>query len=395
MISDVYFPRVNGVSTSIATFRKSLMEAGHTVCLVAPEYLQDINDDPDIIRVPSRYLWLDPEDRMMKSGAILALVEKLRARNFDLLHIQTPFIAHRAGLRLSHKLGLPVVETYHTYFEEYLYHYVPFLPRRFMKASARYFTRTQCNRLDAVIVPSRAMHDVLVEYGVTIPASIIPTGLELEYFRGGSGQRFRHIHGIDANRPVLVHIGRVAHEKNIGFLLDVVERIRKEHADILLVIAGEGPARRSLETRVARNGLQRNVLFVDYLQRGEQLWDCFSAGDAFVFASATETQGLVLLEAMALGIPVVSTAVMGTRDILEAGKGCLVAECDANHFARQTLRLLGDEELRRRLGREAIACAAEWSAAKMSSRLVSFYEALIDNTARLADRNTDNIAATE
>jgi glycosyltransferase involved in cell wall biosynthesis len=170
----------------------------------------------------------------------------------------------------------------------------------------------------------------------------------------------------------------VAHEKNIDFLLDVLAEVHSKVPDILLVIAGEGPARKSLQARVERDAMQRHVLFVDYLPRGEPLWDCFCAGDAFIFASSTETQGLVLLEAMALGVPVVSTAVMGTRDILEAGKGGLVAEQETGDFGRKVMRLLGNEELRLRLGAEAKAYAGEWSAGEMADRLVIFYQGLLN-----------------
>jgi 1,2-diacylglycerol 3-alpha-glucosyltransferase len=377
MISDVYFPRVNGVSTSIATFRQQLRAAGHQVCLIAPDYGENGDDDPDILRIPSRHLWMDPEDRMMRQRAIRLLAEELRGRHFDLLHIQTPFIAHRAGLRLARQLGLPVVETYHTYFEEYLYHYIPFLPRALTRAAARHFTRVQCNRLDAVIAPSRAMQDVLRIYGVRTPTSVIPTGLQLEQFRGGSRNRFRQAHGIDPEQPVLVHVGRVAHEKNIDFLLDVLTRLQERFADILLVIAGEGPARKSLQARVYREELRQHVLFVDYLPRGEPLWDCYRAGDVFVFASATETQGLVILEAMALGVPVVSTAIMGTRDILLGGRGCLVAQPDVADFAGKVGRLLVQPALRTRLARDARGYAADWTAGATTAQLVECYTALV------------------
>ena len=380
MISDVYFPRVNGVSTSIATFRRSLAEQGHSVCLLAPDYGGTPADDDDIIRIPSRYLFLDPEDRMMKAGAILALEDTLRKRNFDLLHIQTPFIAHRVGTALATKLGLPVVETYHTYFEEYLYHYVPLLPRRLMKAAARHFTREQCNRLDAVIVPSQAMHDVLRNYGVRRPVTIIPTGLEPQSYQTYSKHRFRDQHGIPPGRPVMIHVGRVAHEKNISFLLAVLESVRHVIPDVLLVIAGEGPARKHLHREAIDRKLVDNTLFIDYLPRGPSLWECYCGGDVFVFASATETQGLVLLEAMALGVPVVSTAYLGTKDILSDGRGALVSDGTLADFSEKICTVLGRTGLRKRLADEAREYALEWSAGRMALRLVEFYDRLTECT---------------
>jgi len=373
MLSDVYFPRVNGVSTSIATFRRSLAALGHASLLIAPDYAAPAADDAGIVRIPSRYLFLDPEDRILKAREILALEKTLRGRQFDLLHIQTPFIAHHVGVNLARRLGIPAVETYHTYFEEYLYHYVPFLPGALMKSLARGFTRRQCNRVHAVVAPSRAMRDVLAGYGVRVPIAVIPTGLEPGDFVPGSRQRFCAAHDIDPARPVLVHIGRVAHEKNIDFLLEVVSEVRRAVPNVLLVIAGEGPAKKSLQRHAGRLGLTGNVRFIGYLPRGPALWDCYCAGDAFIFASATETQGLVLLEAMALGVPVVSTAVMGTRDILDAGKGVLVADGTVHDFADMVVSLLRDRGLRARLGDEARQYAGEWSAEAMARRLVEFY----------------------
>ncbi len=394
MISDVYFPRVNGVSTSIATFRHSLAQQGHSICLVVPDYGDRKEDDDDIIRIPARHLFIDPEDRVLKAGAILALEDTFRRRNFDLLHIQTPFIAHRVGTVLAARLKLPVVETYHTYFEEYLYHYVTFLPRRLMKAAARHYTREQCNRLDAVIVPSRAMHDVLRNYGVRTPVTIIPTGLEPQSFQHYPKQRFREQHGIDADRPVMVHVGRVAHEKNIGFLIDVLDRVRGMFPDVLLVIAGEGPARNSLRKRAVDKGLDDNTLFIDYLPRGPALWECYRGGDVFVFASATETQGLVLLEAMALGVPVVSTVYMGTGDILAAGRGALVSDGTLADFAQKVCTVLGTPVLRDRLAAEAREYAHEWSADRMALRLAGFYGTIADRTGQMTVTGNQGTAAT-
>jgi glycosyltransferase involved in cell wall biosynthesis len=377
MISDVYFPRVNGVSTSIATFRGSLAALGHSVMLIAPDYPTAADKDAGIVRIPSRYLFLDPEDRILKAGEILSQEHQLRDRRFDLLHIQTPFIAHHVGVKLARRLGIPCVETYHTYFEEYLYHYIPFLPKLFLKSVARALTRRQCNQMDAVVVPSQAMHEVLDDYGVRAPVSEIPTGIEPGDLPPGSRERFCSTHGIDASRPMLVHIGRVAHEKNIAFLLDVLLAVRRVVPEVLLVIAGEGPALAHLRRQALALGLERSIRFLGYLRRGPSLSDCYCAGDVFVFASATETQGLVLLEAMTLGVPVVSTAVMGTRDILAAGKGALVAGETVTDFADKVVRLLGDPVLRERLGREARDHADGWSAEVMARRLVEFYRKVI------------------
>ncbi len=379
MISDVYFPRINGVSTSIKTFRNKLTELGHEITLVAPEYGPYDLSDSLLLRIPSRIVPMDPEDRLMKSSAIYQLEKRLKKECYDLIHIQTPFVAHRVGVRLARRLGLPVIESYHTYFEEYLYHYFPYLPQSLMRFAARWFTRRQCNSVDALVVPSNAMKAVLQDYGVTRPMEIIPTGIEERYLNWPGTTHFRNDYKIDADRPVLVHIGRVAHEKNIDFLFEVLLEVRLRIPNVLLLIAGEGPALDHLRSLSRELGLENNVLFVGYLDRESTLLECYLAGDAFIFASRTETQGLVLLESMALGVPVVSTAIMGTRDILAPQKGGLVAREDKRDFAAKIIQILQAPSLRQRLSEEAREYAREWTADEMTTRMRELYERLVNN----------------
>jgi 1,2-diacylglycerol 3-alpha-glucosyltransferase len=373
MISDVYFPRVNGVSTSIQTFARELTAAGQEVTLIAPDYGHATSESFEVLRIPSRYLPVDPEDRILRLRPLRALGGRLVERGYDLVHIQTPFVAHYAGKALARRLGVPTVESYHTFFEQYLDKYVPLVPSAWLRLAARRFSAAQGNAVDALVVPSRAMLEILQSYGVRTPAQVIPTGIESGRFGSGDGERFRRERGIPLDRQVLVHVGRLAFEKNVEFLLRVLTRVVPRYPNLLLVIAGEGPARRSLEALTGRLGLGENVLFIGYLDRDGPLEDCYCAGDGFVFASRTETQGLVLLEAMALGVPVVSTAVMGTREVLAGGRGCLIAEDDEADFAAQVVRLLGDPQLRQRLSDEARDYAREWSAAALAKRLLDFY----------------------
>jgi glycosyltransferase involved in cell wall biosynthesis len=373
MLSDVYFPRVNGVSTSIHTFRSQLARLGHESSLIAPAYGPGASDETGITRIPSHRVLFDPEDRRMELRSILHHLPRLRRADFDLIHIQTPFVAHYAGVILSRRLGLPRVETYHTLFEEYLYHYVPFVPKGWMRALARRFSRSQCNNLDALVVPSGAVLEVLRAYGVGVPIEIIPTGVELDQLVGGDGAAFRARHGILPGRPTLMHVGRVAFEKNIDFLLRVLVSVRRRIPEVLLVIAGEGPALKHLQRLAARLGVKDNVLFVGYQDRKQALLDCYCAGDVFVFASRTETQGLVLLEAMALGVPVVAAAILGTKDIVVPGKGALVSSLDETEFASKVEALLTDAVLHGRLSREAHDHAREWEARRMAERMAEFY----------------------
>lgn len=374
MVSDVYFPRINGVSTSIETFRAALAQEGVRVDLIAPDYGHGAASE-GISRVPARPVPGDPEDRLARYGALrracLAAV-----RDCDLVHVQTPFAAHYAGLAAARRLGRPVLASYHTLFEEYLQHYIPWLPAALPRAIARHFSRRQCNEVDAVIVPSTAMCERLRAYGVRRPLHVLPTGLPERIFAPADGARFRASLGIAPDTPLLLYVGRVAHEKNIGFLLEVVARVRRAHPDLVFLITGEGPARTDLEKQARQLGLGEKARFLGYLDRRDELPAAYAAADVFIFASRTETQGLVLLEAMAQGCPVVALAAMGTRDILEPRRGCRIAPDDPAGFADTLAALLDTPPERLRLADEARAYAREWSDRALARRLAGLYREL-------------------
>jgi glycosyltransferase involved in cell wall biosynthesis len=375
MISDVYFPRVNGVSTSIETFRSDLADLGIEVRLVAPEYPTP-HPSPSIWRIPSRRVPFDPEDRLMRWQPLRRRVDALAAEGADVIHIQTPFMAHYAAVRAARRHHLPVMTTYHTHFEEYIGHYMPVMPRPLLRSLARGLARSQCNGLDAVVVPSLAMRDKLSGYGVTAPMYVLPTGIPAGHFDCGRSERFRLRYDIAPTRHVALFVGRVAHEKNIGFLLDALSHALRED-DVLLVVAGEGPALPELRSRVARLGLGRHVLFVGYLDRRHELPDCYAGADVFIFASHTETQGLVLLEAMAAGLPVYGLARMGTRDIIEPGRGAIAAPGDAQGFGRGLAALLLDPLRRATMAAEARRFAAEWSSVERAGQMARLYRSVV------------------
>ena len=384
MISDVYFPRVNGVSTSIRTFAESLRAEGHSVHLIAPQYAapspdnQLTTDETWITRIEARKIVFDPEDYLMKWSALTTYIETLHPGDYDLVHIHTPFIAHYAGLRIARKLQVPVVETYHTFFEDYMHHYLPWVPRKLAVNIARWVSRKQCQQVNMVVSPSAQMRDVLQQYGVTTAISVIPTGLDASRFAPGDGAAFREKYGIPAQRPLLLFVGRVAFEKNIQFLLEMLSLVIQDHPEVLLVITGEGPAETMLKKLARDRGLQQNVMFLGYLDRNVGLNAAYQAADIFVFASKSETQGLVLLEAMAQATPVVAIAELGTASILRQEQGALIAQDNELHFAEQVQTLLIDHQLRERVGKQGKRYVAQvWSSEAQARKLLECYERLM------------------
>lgn len=375
MVTDVFSPRVNGVSTSIDTLRRTLRSFGVEVSLIAPRYGSE-QDEDGLTRIDGRPLFGDQEDRLV-SWRQMHFAVREAACNCDVVHIQTPFVAHYAGLSAARSLHVPVLTTYHTLFEEYLQYYVPILPASCLRSIARHFSRRQCNAMDAVIVPSSSMQRRLASYGVRVPLHVIPTGVRLRSFRGGQGAAFRRRHGIADDRPVGLYVGRVAHEKNIRFLLDAWARAKTERPELLLLIVGDGPALSTLKQHAQMLGLLESVLFLGYLNRDDQLPDCYAAADVFVFTSLTETQGLVIVEAMASGLPVIAISEMGTTDILGPGRGCLTPPPKVDEFAGAVLHFFSSAPLRRRLREEAFSVACNWSDEIWARHLADLYRRLL------------------
>jgi len=384
-ISDVFFPRVNGVSTSINTFATELRALGHHVTLIAPSYTDEDKQEEWIVRVPSHKIYFDPEDRLMNFGKLKALLPWIRDKHFDVIHIHTPFTAHYVGIHFGKKLDIPVVETYHTFFEDYLHHYLPFIPQFISRKLARTISRRQCNAVDGIVSPSKPMLDVLKQYGIKTPAEVVATGLDDSSFANVDGEHFRMSHDIPLTQPMLLFVGRVAHEKNIGFLLEMHVELIKNHPDALLVITGEGPAEESIKQSIEKLGISNKVRMIGYLDRGHELIACYKAADIFVFASKSETQGLVLLEAMAQGTAVVAIAELGTKSILIEGEGVLIAKDDINDFADKVSALLSDAPKRQMIGEKGRQYAQEkWGAGVLAKKVAKFYKSTINQKSSLS-----------
>lgn len=375
-ISDVYFPRINGVSTSIQTFWQEFVARDHHVHLIAPAYPAS-DAEQNLTRVTSRGVPLDPEDRMMRYRHIGRLADQFAGEGFDLVHIHTPFVAHYAGIKLAKSLRIPCVVTYHTLFEEYLYHYIPYISRRSLRFLARRFSCRQCNQVDGIIAPSSAIVNVLQDYGVSAPIEIIPTGIHSQRFQTGDRQRFLQKFDLPADRPILLNVSRVAFEKNIALLLDTLAVVKKDIPNVLLIIAGEGPAKSALIKHSQKLGIEDNVRFVGYLDRSTTLVDCYACADLFVFSSTTETQGLVLLESMAAGTPVVSVAAMGTTDVLDGYDERGITDGSVANFAGKIIHLLTHPMDLAELSQHAVQHAFQWDASELAEKMLEFYTKLL------------------
>ena len=382
--SDTYWPRVNGVSVSTEIFMKELTKLGHTIRLWTPEYpgAEDRDEGQEITRLASFALPFSPEDRQPAPFQEGTFFRELDEFGPELVHIQTEFTLSLMARKYARRRQLPVVMTCHTYFEQYINFYLPMLPKEFAKRLARHLTYRLFRKADAIITPTEPMKAVLESYGITCPITVVPTGIPEEDFAGISkdAERAQSIwterHPEFRGRRILLYAGRVGQEKNVDFLLEVVERVRQGEPRALLVVAGAGPYLEGFRAQVATRGLADHVTCLGYVDR-QELKHLYALADVFTFASVTETQGLVTIEAMMCGTPAVAVGKMGTKIVMGGDHGGFMVDEDVGAFAEGVLKLLRDPQLYAAKSAEAKAHAQNWTAGRMVGRIEAVYRKTI------------------
>lgn len=376
LVTDTYFPRINGVSASTQIFEEEFKKLGHDVHIYAPAFPNYIDAHDNIHRFPSLYLFFDPEDRLPQPSKDKAMIQQFIDTKYDIVHTQTPFSLGGPAVKWARQSGAKVVHTYHTLFTAYVEHYLWFIPKFLSVSYAKKKSREYCNSCDLVITPSSAMKQEVLSYGVTSPVEVIPTGIRLEQFNGRDPKRYREIRGFKPEDKILLFMGRVAEEKNIDFILKTVHRLKPRIPNLHFLIAGEGPAKKRLEKMAADLGMQAYVHFVGYLRR-EDWRDCYAGADLFAFASVTETQGLVVTEAMAAETPVVAVSEMGIKDVMASGRGGITTKLDEGEFTDAVYRMLTDKGLYNQKKAETLAEAERWSSMAMAKRMIAAYENIL------------------
>ncbi len=321
--TECYRPIVNGVVASIDALRDGLCAHGVDVTTVAPHFPRFVDEGRGVVRVPS--LPLPTQTAYRLCVPYLNADDRRRVRGIDLVHAHSPFVTGWMGASYARRHRIPLVFTYHTRLDAYA-HYAPF-DRGTTERAMVELTRVYANWSDAVIVPTNAMQNRLRELGVNVPISVVPSAIDVERFAAGRRSALvRARLGVEDDGPLALIVSRLGVEKNVELALDALPLC----PELRLAVVGEGPHRAALEERARRLGIAERVRFAGTFPR-ERLPDVYASADAFVFPSTTETQGLVLAEALAAGLPVVAAESDASRDVL-AGAGRLVAP-DPQAFA--------------------------------------------------------------
>lgn len=324
LFTDSYYPEINGVATSVLTLKNELELLGHTVYVFtttspgAPKY------EHNVFRVPSLPCILITERRV---GLFyqLKLASMIKKFNLDLIHTHTEFSLGIFGRIMARELHIPMVHTYHTIYEDYTHYvtHIKTLDRR-AKAFARVFTRLCCNHVEQVIVPTGKVKELLLRYNVNRDITVVPTGVNLKKFdpslySNEDVKRIKDEIGIDPKDKVIIYIGRISKEKNIGEIIDAMPEYMKLRENTRFLIIGGGPDMDNLVKKVKSFNLEKRIIFT-----GPKPWDdiglYYRVGDVFVSGSTSETQGLTYIEAMAAGLPVVARDDKCLDEILDIGK---------------------------------------------------------------------------
>lgn len=370
MFSDSYKPYVSGVVKSLELFTRDLRMAGHETVIIAPDY-PGVARESGIIRYPS-ITAVTNRDYRLAIPLSRRVAQEIRECGFDIIHVHSPFLLSRTGARWAKKLGVPLVFTFHTLYTEYV-HYFPVFPK-LVRSITRWYLQRFCNRCDLIIAPSEGIKKMIRAYGVNTPITVIATGVEpLAESKQPSGKRLSD--GGGAER-ILLFVGRLGKEKNIPFLLEVMRHLLDGGLSVRLVIIAGGPEEENLKKMTVELGVKSAVTFAGR-KPFEQVVQAYRGADLFVFGSMTETQGLVILEAMSAGLPVVAVRATGVEDVVDDGRNGYLTSADTAEFARAIQKVLSNEDLYQTMSENALHTASEYSSEKQAQKLVRAYEQIL------------------
>ena len=391
MFSESFHPVQNGVSTSVLTLISGLRALNNHVCIFAPAHVQQPDSEAYVLRFPSFVSAFNREYPLAYPFLPrIALETHFDRLKLDVVHTHTPFVMGLTGGKLAIRRDVPLVSTFHTLYSQYT-HYVPILPDSMTVSLMEHYLPWYYNRCTEIICPSEIAAQTLRNYGVTRSINVVPTGIPLPSpaaLTEQARQKARERIGVSMDAPLLLYAGRIAREKNIDWLLEVFGRVRAHVPDAKLALAGSGAPWEELKTASEASG--DDILFLGPVPRHE-LDELFAACSVFCFPSASETQGLVIGEARAAGVPCVVVDAGGAPETVQEGiDGFRVAEGDTATFASRIVLLLTNSTLHARMCANARANARAYTPERMVQNVLRVYEQAREQhtTASFADTST-------
>lgn len=387
VFTDTYHPQVNGLVTSIDSNRQELGKRGHELTI----YVPNIPGAPQetLVKLLGGFVFPpQPEYTFVLPWGVEFSLRGIPSDQYDVVHSHATWGAGFVARWAANRWKKPLVLTYHTMWELYA-HYSPLakigIPLSWQMPFFKWVTRFLCNPCHTVIAPTESIRQQLLRYGVSAKIAVLPTGLTSDVYKMAGPVRcraFRKKWNLNPKDFVISSAGRLGPEKNWPILLKAIAGSKKL-AKVKLIVAGDGPERKNLEALVLKLGLQGRVQFTGYIPRTE-VADMFEAADLFAFASVTETQGMVVLEAMARGLAVVAADALGPGEILKDQKsGWLCKADDADDMMLKLEEALSKPAIQKKKAAAAKRLAKDYSAKEINLKLENIYiEAVADYKAK-------------
>lgn len=379
MFTNTYHPMVGGIEKSIEIFTEQFRVRGHRTLVVTPQFEGATRSDTLIYRVPAiRKAAGSPFS--VRLPLLTGVTDRLDVFEPDILHSHQPFMMGDTALRAARKRRVPLVFTHHTLYERYAYLFSSFADKETVTRVAETLPTEYANLCDFVIAPTQGIADLIQKRGVEGPVEAVPTGIDVAFYAGGDRRKFRHKYGIDDDTFVVGHLGRLNPGKNLGFLTDAVIRYLRESKRGIFLLVGEGESTDDIEKKFREQGLSDRLLYVGR-QVGLDSADAYAAMDVFAFASHTDTQGLVLAEAMAASVPVVALSAYGARDVIQEGENGHLVPADAtdDQFAEVLHKLEQDSERHATMRDKARTSVDHLDRSVCAERMLKIYEQVLEN----------------
>lgn len=373
--TDSYLPVTFGTEISIETFKKELEKLGHEVFVFAPSYSQAKKSEKNIFRFPSLRLIKSPENRLMFFS--LKDIKKICSLKLEIAHAHTPFSAGWLAKIIAKKLKIPLFYTSHTLYPEYAKYWL-IKNNKILPKLMKFYLKIYGNTCSALIAPSEKMKNLLIEYEIKKPIFVLPTGLDFKKFefsdKGKDDKKIRLKYGIPLENKILLYVGRITEEKNVGFLIDSFYEIEKKRKDVSFVLVGEGYLTEKLKEKTKRYGLESKVFFTGRLPYSEVL-AFYKNASVFLFASLTDTQGLIIIEASYFGLPIVALKDDCYKGMLIDGKnGYTVYPYKTTLFAEKVLEILNNLKIYQELSRNGQIIAKNFTAENQTKKLIEIYK---------------------
>lgn len=376
MFTNNYYPFIGGVPISIDLLARELRAQGHTVTIFAPMYPGTTSDE---------FVYRTKLLLFKKSGNFNFAIANIFSRDlkrefnrqkFDVVHVHHPFWFGSQGLKLARKQRIPVVLTYHTRLELYSAN-LPVCKNLFKNVLSHKMIYRFCQRCDGIIAPTKSAATYLENIRVGTRKLVTPTGVDFKKYQTNHASDVRMRYNI-TDEVLLCSVSRLSVEKNIDFLLEGLVSVKAQtNVKFKCLIVGTGPDYEHLQARIKALDLSAEVILVGAVAP-ERVVAYYQAADLFVFSSKSETQGMVILEAMAGRCPVVCINASGIDDIVESGINGYKTGDNQEEWKQRVIELIEDQKLREHLSENAYATSKQYTTEAVERKISEFYRLVIN-----------------